>query len=250
MPPKAVTKFLLTEKTHVSLKKGMCCDAAHRTNWSNRHTCTAQKGILLFEDASFAIVHATNPIAIPFLTLQPIDASLEILQNHLASTNTRVGGGTQAENQQTGDGGKESCDKKKEKEKETRVAEDLASTSKMLLSRLKGEEEEDQHHATQQQHAPQQRCGEEIVGGRSFPLTRPLSTLSRVVYGAPSTEAKPEIIPISAGMADTLCKDGGVAGLESELGDGEGWVVLRKGDGVGDEAEGEGDDGDDGEEEG
>ena len=55
--------------------------------------------------------------------------------------------------------------------------------------------------------------------------------------GARSTEPKPETIPVSGGMADTLCKDGGISGLESELGDGEGWVVLKNGD----EAEGEGD---------
>ncbi|KAI7200825.1 hypothetical protein KC324_g2523 [Hortaea werneckii] len=221
MPLKAVTKFLLTDKTHESLKKGMCCDAAHQTNWSGRHTCTAQKGILVFEDASFAIVHATNPIAIPFLTLQPIEASREILQNHLATTNTRVGGDTQVESQQTGEGGKESGEEK-EKEKETGVAEDLASTSKMLLSKLRGEEG---------------------IAGRSFPLTRPLATLSRAVYGARSSDSEPETIPVSGGMADTLCKDVGIPGLESELGDGEGWVVLKKGDGFGDEAEGEGDDG-------
>ncbi|KAI6813442.1 hypothetical protein KC365_g15426, partial [Hortaea werneckii] len=196
-----------------------------------RHTCTAQKGILLFEDASFAIVHATNPIAIPFLTIQPIEASREILKNHLATTNTRVGGATQVENQQTGEGAKESRDEEKEKGKGT---EDLASTSKRLLSKLRGEEEEEEA----QQHAPKQRRGEGIIG-RSLPFTRPLATLSRAVYGARSTEPKPETIPVSGGMADTLCKDGGISGLESELGDGEGWVVLKNGD----EAEGEGDDG-------
>ncbi|RMY70439.1 hypothetical protein D0863_05769 [Hortaea werneckii] len=188
---------------------------------------TSQKGILVFEDASFAIVHATNPVAIPFLTLQPIEASREILQNHLASANARVGGGTQVESQQTGEGAKESSEEKEE-EKDNGV-ESLASTSKMLLSKLRGEEG---------------------IAGRSFPLTRPLTTPSRAVYGAQSTEAKPETIAVSGGMADTLCKDGGIPGLESELGDGEGWVVLREGDGFGDEAEGEGDDGDDGEEEG
>ncbi|RMX70607.1 hypothetical protein D0869_16476 [Hortaea werneckii] len=141
MPPKAVTKFLLTEKTHVSLKKGMCCDAAHRTDWSNRYTCTAQKGILLFEDASFSIVHATIPIAIPFITLKPIEASREILQNHLATTNARVGEGTQVETQQTGEGTKGSSEEKeKGKEKGTGV-ENLASTSNKLLSKLRGEEE-------------------------------------------------------------------------------------------------------------
>lgn len=31
-------------------------------------------------------------------------------------------------------------------------------------------------------------------------------------------------------MADTQCKEEGIPGLESELGDGEGWVVLEKGD--------------------
>ncbi|KAI7297561.1 hypothetical protein KC315_g18405, partial [Hortaea werneckii] len=221
MPPKAVTKFLLTEKTHVSLKKRMCCDAAHQTNWSGRHTCTAQKGILVFEDASFAIVHATNPIAIPFLTLQPIEASREILQNHLANTNTRVGGGTQVESQQTREGAKESGEEKEKGKEKGTGGENLASTSKILLSKLRGEEE-DQHHSTPQQHAPQQRCGEGIVG-RSFPLTRPLTTPSSAVYGAQSTEAKPETIAVSGGMADTLCKDGGIPGLESELGDGEGW---------------------------
>lgn len=34
-----------------------------------------------------------------------------------------------------------------------------------------------------------------------------------------------------------------IPGRESELGVGEGWVVLEKGDEIGDEAEGEGDDG-------
>lgn len=84
-------------------------------------------------------MHATNPVAIPFLTLQPIEASREILQHHLASANARVGGGTQVESQQTREGGKESGEEK-EKEKETGVAGHLASTSKMLLSKLRGEE--------------------------------------------------------------------------------------------------------------
>ncbi|KAI7002720.1 hypothetical protein KC355_g9627 [Hortaea werneckii] len=221
MPSKAVTKFLLTEKAHVSLKKGMCCDASHRTNWSNRYTCTAQKGILLFEDASFTIVHATNPIAIPFITLQPIEASREILKNHLATTNTRVGEGTQVENQQAGDGAKESSEGK-EKEKGTG---DLASTSRKLLSKLRRGEEEQQSET--QQYAPKQRHGEGIAG-RGFPFTRPLTTRSRASYGTQSTDAEPEIIPVSGGMADTLCKDGSIPGLESELGDGEGWVVLEK----------------------
>ncbi|KAI7158874.1 hypothetical protein KC349_g4514 [Hortaea werneckii] len=237
MPPKAMTKFLLTEKTHVSLKKGMCCDAAHRTDWSDRHTCTAQKGILLFEDASFSIVHATIPIAIPFLTLKPIEASQEILQNHLATTNTRVGEGAQPETQQTGEGAKESSE---EKEKGTGV-ENFASTSKKLLAKLRNEEEE-QHPKTPQQHAPKQHYGEGIFG-RSFPFTRPLTTPSRTAYSAQSADSEPEIIPVSGGMADMLCKDGDAPGLESKLGDGEGWVVLEKGNGIGDEAEGEGVDG-------
>ncbi|KAI7233432.1 hypothetical protein KC330_g5374 [Hortaea werneckii] len=246
MPPKAVTKFLLTEKTHVSLKKGMCCDAAHRTDWSNRYTCTAQKGILLFEDASFSIVHATIPIATPFLTLKPMEASREILQNHLATTDTHtarprgVGEGRQVETQQTGEGAKEGSE---EKEKGTGV-ENLASTSKKLLSKLRGEEEE-QHHKTPQQHAPKQRRGEGIFG-HSFPFTRPFTTPSVAAYSARSADSEPEIIPVSGGMADTLCQDGGNPGLESELGDGEGWVVLKKGDGseeLDDETEGEGGDG-------
>ncbi|RMY51251.1 hypothetical protein D0865_06455 [Hortaea werneckii] len=188
MPPKAVTKFLLTEKTHVSLKKGMCCDAAHRTDWSNRYTCTAQKGILLFEDASFSIVHATIPIAIPFLTLKPIEASQEILQNHLATANTRVGEGAQPETQQTGEGAKESSEE--EEKGEEKGTGDLASTSKMLLSKLRGEEE-DQHHSTPQQHAPKQRRGEGIIG-RRFPFTRPLTTPSRTASSAQSADSEPE----------------------------------------------------------
>ncbi|GAB1744704.1 hypothetical protein NU219Hw_g2243t1 [Hortaea werneckii] len=233
MLPKGVTKFLLTETTPVSLKKTMCCDASHRVDSSDRHTCTAQKGVLLFEDASFTLVHATDPIATPFIRLKPIEASREILRDHLALANTPTvrarGPGEdtlQVEKGQRGDGAKES---RGEKEKE---GENLASSSKMLLAKLRGEEEETQ----------EQQRGESIAG-RSLPLTRPLTTLPRAACSAQSTDSKPETIPVSDGTADTQCKDRVNPGLASELGDGESWVVLKKGDGwegLGDEVEGDG----------
>ncbi|RMY74357.1 hypothetical protein D0862_14128, partial [Hortaea werneckii] len=199
----------------------------------DRHTCTAQKGILLFEDASFTLVHATDPIATPFIRLAPIETTREILRDHLANTDAHTvrargaGEGTlKVEKGQMGEGAKES---RGEKEKE---GENFASSSKMLLAKLRGEEE------------VQQRG--EGIAGRSLPLTRPLTTLPRAAYSTQPADSKPETTPVSGGTADTQCKDRVIPDLASELGDGESWVVLKKGDGW----DGSGDDEGEGEEEG
>ncbi|KAI7349565.1 hypothetical protein KC354_g13165 [Hortaea werneckii] len=216
MPTQAVAKFLLTEKTPVSIKRKMCCDAAHRHHPpTTRHICTARKGILLYEDASFSIVHATDPVAPPLVRLEPMGVTREILRNHLAA------------NEQTGtEGTIESQEMGKEHQGAENLA-NLASASMMLLSKLKGPE-------PQQAPSAAAQPGEGIA---------PTSTLP----------AKAKASETPGGAADTQGKDGVDRGLESEIGGGQDWVVLKEGDGEGwemleEEAEGEGDDGEDEEE--
>lgn len=87
-------------------------------------------------------MHATDPIATPFIRLAPIETTREILRDHLANTDAHTvrargaGEGTlKVEKGQMGEGAKES---RGEKEKE---GENFASSSKMLLAKLRGEEE-------------------------------------------------------------------------------------------------------------
>ncbi|KAI6814169.1 hypothetical protein KC332_g10833 [Hortaea werneckii] len=202
MPTQAVAKFLLTEKTPVSIKRKMCCDAAHRHHPpTTRHICTARKGILLYEDASFSIVHATDPVAPPLVRLEPMGVTREILRNHLAA------------NEQTGTEG-------------TIESQEMASQSTNIPN----------FQTKEPQQAPSAAAqpGEGIA---------PTSTLP----------AKAKASETPGGAADTQGKDGVDGGLESEIGGGQDWVVLKEGEGEGwemleEEAEGEGDDGEDEEE--
>ncbi|RMY91404.1 hypothetical protein D0861_03098 [Hortaea werneckii] len=216
MPTNAVVKLLLTEKTPVSIKRKMCCDAAHRHHPpTTRHICTARKGILLYEDASFSIVHATDPVAPPLVRLEPMGVTREILRNHLAAS------------EQTGTEGAAESQEKAMTGKEQQGAErlaNLASASMMLLSNLKGQEP---------QHAPSAAAqpGEGIAPNSTLP-------------------AKAKASETPSGAADTQGKDGVDGDLESEIGGGQDWVVLKEGEGEGwemleEEAEGERDDGED-----
>ncbi|TKA27627.1 hypothetical protein B0A50_04459 [Salinomyces thailandicus] len=63
MSQNPVLKFKLAANPAPFIQKA-CSDAAHIADSSSKYTCTEEKGVLVFKNATFAIVH-TTPVTAP-----------------------------------------------------------------------------------------------------------------------------------------------------------------------------------------